>query len=541
MDFLTWLKELNPLHKRTQRIGPSKDYLIPTTKPSYDSENWIFSIWLKNWTLFVTQKNWTFNFFFSKWLTELNPFFLEVTQRIELLFWKYDPQDWTFFLNTTQRKWLNFVIWYALWCDPQNLTLFSTLELKELKRWRIFQRMTQQNWTLFSKKTQRSWTLKQMCRLIPINWTFWWHRLQNVSCEIQEFEPFLSLKQNWTFFFFFFFFMTQRRLWTTFFWTYSHWTLFWMQELNILFEHDSQNWTLFECDLNNWTGFSKIWLQELNLLHWVTQRIEPSSQNDSKNWTFLKIIWLQDVLNFFVTREMELFSIWIKELRLFFQQYHSTMIDPFFNMTHRIEPFWKTWFIEIEPSFQHDSKMSPFLSMTSRIILFYKMYDSKNWNFWKKKDSKNWTLFLFDVTQRIELFFNLTQRIEFFFFFSEWLKDFVEYDSKNRTFLWIWLKVLSLFFNMTQGIESSFSEWLEDLNLILQMSQRIKPFLKKKKMTRRIDLLKNISNYRNFLMTQRIELLLKKTVTHRTEPFFHMIHRIEPFFSTWLKELNLFF
>ena len=58
-------------------------------------------------------------------------------------------------------------------------------------------------------------------------------------------------------------------------------------------------------------------------------------------------------------------------------------------------------------------------------------------------------------------FFLMTQRIELFF--SEWLKDFVEYDSKNRTFLWIWLKVLNLFFNMTQGIESSFSEWLEDL------------------------------------------------------------------------------
>ena len=168
--------------------------------------------------------------------------------------------------------------------------------------------------------------------------------------------------------------------------------------------------------------------------------------------------------------------------------------------------------------------------MTQRIEIF------------ERKRTQRIELFFFSMwLNELNFFFNLTQRIEFFFFFSEWLKDFVEYDSKNRTFLWIWLKVLSLFFNMTQGIESSFSEWLEDLNLILQMSQRIKPFLKKKKMTRRIDLLKNISNYRNFLMTQRIELLLKKTVTHRTEPFFHMIHRIEPFFSTWLKELNLFF
>ena len=71
----------------------------------------------------------------------------------------------------------------------------------------------------------------------------------------------------------------------------------------------------------------------------------------------------------------------------------------------------------------------------------------------------------------------------------------------------------------SQRIEP-FYKWLEDLNSLLEMSQRIKPFLKKNKITRRIDLLKNIN--------QIIET-------------FWWLKELNNFFETWLKESNNFF
>ena len=88
------------------------------------------------------------------------------------------------------------------------------------------------------------------------------------------------------------------------------------------------------------------------------------------------------------------------------------------------------------------------------------------------------------LTQRIEPFSNMTQRIEPFFEHDS--QKLSKYNSKN----WFFPSNMT---HKTQGIESSLSEWLEDLNFLLKKTQRIKPFLKKKKMTRRIDLLKNIN------------------------------------------------
>ena len=301
----------------------------------------------------------------------------------------------------------------------------------------------------------------------------------------------------------------------------------------------------------------------------MTQRIEIfERKKDSKNWTLFFSMWL---------KELNFFSVWLKELSLFWKLLEE--LNPLFEYVSMI---WTTLF----------------LRMTQRLELCLE-YDSMDWTFFQfdSKElnpfchSKELNLLLFHDAKKIEpIFWNVTQRIEPDFqkfaqriehsslgdwknwvLFSEWLKDFVEYDSKNRTFLWIWLKVLNLFFNMTQGIESSFSEWLEDLNFILHMSQRIKPFLEKKKMTRRIDLLKNINQIiENFLMTQRIELLLQRPWLTELNLFsydsqnwtllFNMTQRIEPFlknmshqiffakniqriehFLIWLKELNLLF
>ena len=71
-------KKMNPLHKRTQRIGPEKICLTPTTKLFYDSRNWTFkdgSKILKN---------------FEIWLKDFEPL-------IEF-FWQHDSKNWTLFL-----------------------------------------------------------------------------------------------------------------------------------------------------------------------------------------------------------------------------------------------------------------------------------------------------------------------------------------------------------------------------------------------------------------------------------------------------------
>ena len=82
----------------------------------------------------------------------------------------------------------------------------------------------------------------------------------------------------------------------------------------------------------------------------------------------------------------------------------------------------------------------------------------------------------------------------------------------------------------TQRIEPSFSKWLEDLNFLVEMSQRIKTLLII--MTRRIDFLKNINqNKETFLMTHRIKLFFKKK-KHDSQNWI--------IFSRWLTELNRF-
>ena len=158
------------------------------------------------------------------------------------------------------------------------------------------------------------------------------------------------------------------------------------------------------------------------------------------------------------------------------------------------------------------------VNMTQRFLWKF-FFDSKNWTFFEY-DSKNWTsfmsqnwIFLWLTTQRIELFFEYDSK--YWDSFSIWLKELnllLANDSKTWTLFYICLKELNLSWKRKR--------WLEELT----------------------DLLKNMNQIIETLMTQRIELLLKKTVTHRTEPFFHMIHRIEPFFPTWrVKNWTLLF
>ena len=126
----------------------------------------------------------------------------------------------------------------------------------------------------------------------------------------------------------------------------------------------------------------------------------------------------------------------------------------------------------------------------------------KNWTFWKF-DSKDWTFE--SVTQSTEpFFFNMSQRIEPTF--PIWLKELI-------FFFWIWLKELIFFLILTQRIQflnsftnMAYSKSSTHLNLFIWLNE--------------LDL---------FYMTQRIE------------PYWIITQRIEPFFFSWLKELNLFF
>ena len=115
--FSTWLRENEPdFQNLTQRIEPSsqkdsknwtlKNYLIPTTKPSYDSWKWTFCIWIKE----IKPS-------FSNLWFKLLDLFLNRTHRIEPF--KYDSQNrtlfekmthriWTLLFNMSQRKWLHF-------------------------------------------------------------------------------------------------------------------------------------------------------------------------------------------------------------------------------------------------------------------------------------------------------------------------------------------------------------------------------------------------------------------------------------------------
>ena len=191
---------------------------------------WTFSYDSKNWTVsWIGLKEW--NLFFSKWLKELN-LFLKMTQIF--LFFGFDSELF-FWLWLSER-------YCFVYFDSNNWTVFK-IRPKGLNFFDWLINMTQRIFSLMS------------------------HRIEHFF-EHQRIEPS--------------FFMTQR-IEPFFFWRLN-WTLFRSKELNILFEHDSQNWTFLECDSKNWTGFSKNWLKELNLFF--------SKYDVQQDWNFWKI-WLK--------------------------------------------------------------------------------------------------------------------------------------------------------------------------------------------------------------------------------------------------------
>ena len=334
------------------------------------SNNWVFF-------LNVTRR---INFLFT-WLKEFNNFFFNMTQRIVLFFWVWLKElfflilkEYNLFFNMTRRLQLfDSKIWTLLKYESKIWTLLKY----ESKIWTLF-KYKSRNWTLYWNMTQgiehfieiwlkelnTFWTrLKQR-----VEYFFWirgeelnlfsiWlrglnffffnmtyrieHMIQNVTLRIEPFffwydpkdcfslvtqrnEHFLwirlkelntlnTIQKNWTF--------SQKKKKKSKNWNF----LTGLKELNLFFStYRKELSPLVKLDSKEWTGFSKIWLKELNFLHKKNGLL--SKKNDSKNWTFLKIFWLQELKTSCDSGDGT-FSIWIKDLCLFFQQIHSKMVQ----------------------------------------------------------------------------------------------------------------------------------------------------------------------------------------------------------------------
>ena len=219
----------------------------------------------------------------------------------------------------------------------------------------------------------------------------------------------------------------------------------------------------------------------------------------SKNWTFFFWIWLKELNSFFFwirLKESNLF-LNVTQIEIFGWKLVKKTQNWFFHMTRRIEPaFFSIWLKELN-LFRLDSKIWCYSVWPKELNFFwlglteldpFLEYDSENWIFsWVfymstffKNDAENWTLFSLNMTQRIEPFF-----------------------------LWMWRKELNLFsLNVTSRIGTFF----------LNMTQRIEPFSYLKQ---RNELL--------FLWCEWLQELFFQTKNTQWIELFEI----------WLKELNI--
>ena len=255
------------------------------------------------------------------------------------------------------------------------------------------------------------------------------------------------------------------------------------------FEHDSQNWTfLFKMTqrIEHMT-----WLKVLiELLKNITQRIECFLNMTHRIEPLFFWIWLQE-LNFL--------SIFV----FFFQK----------KKIHRFEPF-STWLRENEPDFQN---------LTHRIEPSSQK-DSKNWTLKDylipttkpSYDSWNWTLFCFWIEEIKPSFSKLWFKLLDLFWteltelntLKIWL---TEYDP-----LWkIWLKEFEPFFSTwVKENDSIFDHDSKNISFYIFDSKNNDPFWE--------------------IMTQRIELLLKKHNDSKNWTFFKKSKNFDPSLPIWL-------
>ena len=167
--FSTWLRENEPdFQNLTQRIEPSsqedsknwtlKDYLIPTTKLSYDSRNWTFfclwikeikllfsNLWFKLLDLFWTEltelntfKNMTRRTgpFWKIWLIEIEPFFSTWVKENDSIF---DPDLKNISFSIFDSKNNDPFIFGNN--DPKNCTSFFWRNIYDSKNWTFFHKI----------------------------------------------------------------------------------------------------------------------------------------------------------------------------------------------------------------------------------------------------------------------------------------------------------------------------------------------------------------------------------------------------------------
>ena len=337
----------------------------------------------------------------------------------------------------------------------------------------------------------------------------------------------------------------------------------WLKELSRVSKKDSKNVTLvkglIELNLFSWTSCqydSKSWSLFFNM----TRRIEP----------FLFSNVTQRIVFFKMLKELNLSSIWItfwhSRIELFFfDQYDSKSrissqkmtqsVEPFRNMTHRIEffwnekdsqnwtllfthrsePFFSTWLTVLNPSFQHVSKN------------FFLIDSKKIEPCVKRKVSKSGTFFYSEVKNCFLSFSTWLEELNLFFNMSQWIEPFS----------WIWPTELNLFFNMFARIlifSKIMTHWIEpfckkDSKNVLKNKNDSKNWFFEYNSQNRTTFLKKTQRIEPIFLnaTWKIELLLKNT----KNDLFEKLEKIKPFaekydsknwtlFSIRLNELNPF-
>ena len=429
------------------------------------------------------------NLLLEIWLKEPNFFFSRWLQ--ELIFFEYNSQNWTPISNTSHR------IEPFLGHDSQNWTLFSTW-LIEINP--FFLMWPKDFFTkILTHRNDWSCLEKRLKELNPFCFFQQWLKGLNSLWMTHWIEPlFMNLFSYWLKEFF----------------------SIWREELNLsCFQYDSKNWNFF---FQNAQGIEPLFHMNYFFNH-MTQRIEPF------------FVWVQNWI--FSKKKQESPSPKMTQ-----------RIEPFRNMTHRIEFFVTKKTDRIEPffslrevnlSFQHDSKNVFFLidskklnrisrRMTQRIEPCVKR-SLKEWNFFFDSEVKNCILS-----------------------FSTWLAElnlFLEYDPQNWTFFqYDWknselITELNFFFGkMTQRIEPFcfFQQWLKGLNLLVIRLTELNFFLIRLK---ELNLLLEIwFKEPNFFFSRWLQEMIFLNISHRIEHLFR-IQLTELnlfFFLTWLTELNPF-
>ena len=167
--------------------------------------------------------------------------------------------------------------------------------------------------------------------------------------------------------------------------------------------------------------------------------------------------------------------------------------------------FWKIWFAELNPSFQHD--LTLLFNMTHR-----------NWNLLFKMTQRNWTHFLVWLKEYFSFQKLSDSKNKLIFFFFENIKElnlfnlFFQHDSKNWTF-----------FNMTRRIEHFWMR-LEELNTFECDSKELNFFFQ--------------YDSKNWFLTM-IQRIVFFNMTQRIEPFLHDSKNWTFFRTVWIKGLNL--